>query len=201
MIIVRGICRFFIWICMVFIVALMLLMVSEVVCREVFNTSIVGATEWAQVLLLCDMTALGASILSNRQIKVDMLTSKFGAKGQVITDVVILTLAFAAIAVTAWQQVNYSVKSLNNHVFYTNIKLPEWPFVAVLALAYAVGALTTLALIVRKVLCMLKGDWIREAKREDIDEIFVFGRKKYAEMQATEPKPGYGSTDGGEVEI
>jgi TRAP-type C4-dicarboxylate transport system permease small subunit len=181
---IRVISQLFIWLCMVFIFALMLLMVAEVVFREVFNSSIVGGTEWAQVLLLMDMTALGAAIISNRQIKVDALTTKFSAKAQVITDIVVLTLSFVAITVTAWQQFDYCLQSFNKHISYQNIKLPQWPFVAVFSLAYAVGALATLALIVRKVMCMFRGEWNREAKREDMDEIFVLGRKKYAEIQA-----------------
>ena len=87
--IIRGISRFFTWLCMGFIAALMLLMVAEVLDRAIFNRSIMGATEWAQVLLLCNMTALSAAILSNRQIKIDVLTSKLGPKAQVIMDIIV----------------------------------------------------------------------------------------------------------------
>jgi len=174
---IRVICRLFVWLCMVSIAALMLLMVAEVISRTIFDHSIVGATEWATMLLLMNMTALGPAILSNRQIKVNILTSKFGAKAQVVTDIVILTLAFAAIAVTAWKQTDYTVQTFNNHVAYTNIKLPQWPFVGVFALSYAIAALATLALIVRKVICLFRGGWDREAMLEDTDEIFLFGRK------------------------
>ena len=47
--IIRGISGFT-WLCMGFIAALMLLMVAEVLDRAIFNRSIMGATEWAQVL-------------------------------------------------------------------------------------------------------------------------------------------------------
>ncbi len=199
--IIRGISRFFTWLCMGFIAALMLLMVAEVLDRTIFNRSILGATEWAQVLLLCNMTALSSSILSNRQIKVDMLTSKLSPKAQVIIDTVMLTLTFVTIAFISWQQFNYAVKSLKNHVFYTTIGLPQWPFIAMFCFAYAVGALTTLSLVVRKVAAMASGQWELEAKLEDKDELFVLGKKKYAELKAAEKEKtsaGYENGKGGE---
>ena len=52
--VIRAISRFFVWLTMVFIAALMLMMVAEVVLRTFFNTSILGATEWAALLLLFD---------------------------------------------------------------------------------------------------------------------------------------------------
>lgn len=180
--IIRGISRFFTWLCMGFIAALMLLMVAEVLDRAIFNRSIMGATEWAQVLLLCNMTALSAAILSNRQIKIDVLTSKLGPKAQVIMDIIVLTLSFLAIAFISWQQYFYALKSLKNQVFYITIGLPQWPFVAMFAFAYAVGALTTLSLIIRKVAALATGRWEEEAKLEDMDPIFVFGKGKNAEM-------------------
>ena len=133
-----------------------------------------------------NMTAFGAAIISNRQIKVNMLTAKLGAKAQVIVDVVMLMLAFAAIAITAWRQAVYAVQSFHNHVSYATIKLPQWPFIAVFSIAYMVGTLATLALVVRKVGCLFRGGWDQEAVREDMDELFVFGKKKGAGSRAAE---------------
>jgi len=186
--IIRGISRFFTWLCMGFIVALMLLMVAEVLDRAIFNRSIMGSTEWAQVLLLCNMTALSAAILSNRQIKIDVLTSKLSPKVQVIMDVIVLALSFVTIAFISWQQVVFTIKSLNNGTFYLTIGVPQWPFVAMFAFSYGVGALTTLSLVVRKVVALATGRWEEEAMLEDMDPILVFGREKYAGMQAKKDK-------------
>lgn len=183
--IIRGISRFFTWLCMGFIAALMLLMVAEVLDRAIFHRSILGSTEWAQVLLLCNMTALSAAIFSNRQIKIDVLTSRMSPKAQVIMDIVTLTLSFATIGFIAWQQVGYAIKSLNNGVFYNTIGLPQWPFIAMFAFAYAVGALTALSLVIRKIAAMVTGKWEEEAELEDMDPILVFGSmENYAAMQA-----------------
>lgn len=174
--VIRAICRFFVWLTMIFIAALMLMMVAEVVLRTFFHSSILGATEWACLLLLFDLTAMGAAVLSNRMIKVNMVTVRFPKKVQVILDIVLLFLCFAAIGYTAWRQFVYSMTSMDNGVRYTTIGLPQWPFIALFAFAYAVGAITALCVMIRKIVNAARGNWLREAELEDMDPIFVFGK-------------------------
>ena len=182
--IIRIISKIFMVLCMVCIFVLMMLMVSEVLIRMIFNKSIVGSTEWAQILLLCNMTALSPAILSNRQIKINMVTSHLKPKVQVILDLFILALSCAVIAVIAWQQFKYTIKNYNNQVFYTSINIHQWPFVAVFSVAYAIGALTTLMLVIRKVSALITGNWDEEAGSEDLDEIFLLGKKKFLELKS-----------------
>ena len=174
--VIRAINRFFTWICMALIVGLMLLMVGEVLSRALFHRAILGSTEIAQVLLVCNMTAFGAAVMSNRQIKVNMLTAKFPMKVQVVLDVVMLILCFLTISVLSWQQFNYAFKSYNNHIFYTSIEVAQWPFIALFSLGYAVAALTILSLVIRKIVSISRGEWEKEFQLEDMDEIFVFGK-------------------------
>ncbi len=174
--VIRAISRFFVWLTMVFIAALMLMMVAEVVLRTFFNTSILGATEWAALLLLFDLTAMGAAVLSNRMIKVNMVTMRFPKKVQVILDIILLFLCFAAIGYTAWRQFMYSMASMHNGVRYSTIGLPQWPFIALFALSYGVGAITALSVMIRKIVNAAKGNWLREAELEDMDPVFVFGK-------------------------
>lgn len=174
--VIRGISRFFVWLTMVFIAALMLMMVAEVILRTFFRSSILGATEWAALLLLFDLTSMGAAILSNRMIKVNMITVRMPKKVQVILDIILLFLCFAAIGYTAWRQFMYSMTSMNNGVRYTTIGLPQWPFIALFALSYGVGAITALSVMIRKIVNAVRGNWLREAELEDMDPIFVFGK-------------------------
>ena len=174
--IIRGLCRVFVWLCMIFIVAMMLLMVAEVVRRALFNKAILGSTEWAQVLLCCTMSAFGAAVLTNRMTKVDIVTSRMKPKAQVLLDIVMLFLAVLAIGALAWAQGAYALKVYQQHVFYTNIGLPQWPFVAVFAMSYAVAAIATLAVTIRKIVSAAKGEWDKEVRLGDADPIFAFGK-------------------------
>ncbi|MBE6913546.1 MAG: TRAP transporter small permease [Ruminococcaceae bacterium] len=193
--IIRVLCRIFTWLCMIFISAMMLLMVLEVLDRALFNRSIVGSTEWAQVLLLCNMSSFGASVLANRQVKVNILTSKLGPKAQVILDIVILTLTALTIAVLSWQQFNYAMTSFKQHISYINIPIPQWPFVAVFAMSYGVAALTAVLLVIRKVGSAIKGEWELEAAMEDTDELFAFGTTGVIAQRMERKKAG-GENDG-----
>ncbi len=175
--VIRGLCRVFTWLCMIFISAMMMLMVAEVLYRTFFNRSIIGGTEWAQILLLLNMSSFGASILANRQVKVNILTSHFGPKAQVILDIVILFLTAVAIGALSAAQFGYTMTSFRQHISYVNIPIPQWPFVAVFAMSYGVAAITALLLVVRKIISAVKGDWEMEAALEDTDELFAFGQK------------------------
>ena len=174
--VIRGLCRVFTWLCMFFISAMMMLMVLEVLDRALFNRSIIGATEWAQVLLLSNMSSFGASVFANRQVKVNIVTSRLSPKVQVIMDIVILILTAATIATLSFAQFDYALTSFKQHVSYVNIPIPQWPFVMVFSFSYFVAALTAVLLVIRKIGNAIRGEWELEAALEDTDELFAFGR-------------------------
>ncbi len=174
--IIRGLCRFFVWLCMIFICAMMLLIVAEVLRRAIFNKAILGSTEWAQVLLCCTLSAFGAAVLTNRMTKVDILTSRMKPKTQVLLDILMLLLSAASIGALAWAQGAYALKVYQQHVVYNNIRLPQWPFVAVFAMSYAVAAIATFGVMIRKIVSAAKGEWDKEVRLGDADPVFAFGK-------------------------
>lgn len=105
-----------------------------------------------------------------------MVTEKFPVKVQVVLDIIMLILSFATISVLTWQQFNFAIKSYDTHIFYTNVNLPQWPFVALFSFGYGVAALTILTLIIRKIVAICKGEWEKECRLEEMDPVFVFGK-------------------------
>ena len=196
--VIRGLCRVFTFLCMIFVSAMMLLMVAEVGYRTFFNRSIIGGTEWAQILLLLNMSSFGASVLANRQVKVNILTSRFGPKAQVILDIVIVFLAALAIGALSAAQFGYTMTSFKQHVSYVNIPVPQWPFVAVFAMSYGVAAITGILLVVRKIIAAVKGEWELEAALEDTDELFAFGRTGVIAARLEKKKAAQAAKAGGE---
>ena len=196
--VIRGLCRVFTFLCMVFVSAMMLLMVAEVLYRTFFNRSIIGGTEWAQILLLLNMSSFGASILANRQVKVNILTSRFSPKGQVIMDIVILFLTAVAIGMLSAAQFGYALTSFKQHISYVNIPVPQWPFVGVFAMSYGVAAITALLLVIRKIGSAVKGDWELEAALEDTDELFAFGQTGIIAARIEKKKAADAAKAGGE---
>lgn len=187
----RGISRFFVWMTMFFIVALMLLMVAEVILRSIFGKAILGSTEWACMLLLFELTSIGAAVLSNRMIKVNMVTVRFSAKAQVILDIIMLTLCSGIIGLVAWRQFMFAMKSMSDGTKYVTLGLPQWPFIVLFSLAYAVGAITTIAVLIRKIVNAAKGKWKLEKELEELDPVFVFGKhipEKLQKLMGMDPK-------------
>jgi len=203
--IIRGLCHVFVWLCMLFTAAMMLLMVAEVLSRWILNRAILGSTEWAQVLLCCTMSSFGAAILCNRMTKVDILTSHLKPKTQVILDIFMLFLAAVAIGVLSWRQGAYAVTTYNQHVVFDNIRLPKWIFVAVFSMSYGVAALTTLCVMIRKIVSAVHGEWEKEVKLGDADWEFAYGKHGVSSWSpdakpeaAAADAPAAEQTDGGE---
>ncbi len=196
--VIRGLCRVFTVLCMIFVSAMMLLMVAEVCYRTFFNRSIIGGTEWAQILLLLNMSSFGASVLANRQVKVNILTEKLSPKAQVILDIVIVFLAALAIGALSAAQFGYTMTSFKQHVSYVNIPVPQWPFVAVFAMSYGVAAITGILLVVRKIIAAVKGEWELEAALEDTDELFAFGQTGIIAARLEKKKAAAAAKAGGE---
>ena len=189
--VIRGISRFFVWMTMFFIVALMLLMVAEVILRSIFGKAILGSTEWACMLLLFELTSIGAAVLSNRMIKVNMVTVRFSAKAQVILDIIMLTLCSGIIGLVAWRQFMFAMKSMSDGTKYVTLGLPQWPFIVLFSLAYAVGAITTIAVLIRKIVNAAKGKWKLEKELDELDPVFVFGKhipEKLQKLMGMDPK-------------
>jgi len=189
--VIRGISRFFVWMTMFFIVALMLLMVAEVFLRSVFGKAILGSTEWACMLLLFELTSIGAAVLSNRMIKVNMVTVKFSAKAQVILDIIMLILCSGIIGLVAWRQFMFAMKSMSDGTKYVTLGLPQWPFIVLFSLAYGVGAITTISVLIRKIVNAAKGNWKLEKELEDMDPVFVFGKhipERLQKLMETDPE-------------
>ena len=137
------------------------------------------------MLLLFELTSIGAAVLSNRMIKVNMVTVKLPGKVQVVLDIITLILSTGIIGVVAWRQFIYAMKTMHDGTTYVTIGLPQWPFVVLFALSYFVGAVTTLSIVIRKIYNAAKGNWTLEAELEDMDPVFVFGKhlpEKYQKL-------------------
>jgi len=160
---------------MAFIAGIMVIMVMDVASRALLGRPVTGTAEWAQVLLACCMISFGPSILNNRQIKIDILTKRLSSRWQVALDIIILLLAFLTISIIAWQQFAFSLKSAAQKDMFHTIGLPLYPFIAVFGIGYAVGALSTLSIIIRKVINFFKGKEMCEYETilGDGDEEFV----------------------------
>ncbi len=164
------------YLCMILIAAMMLLMVSDVLARTIFSRPIPGATEWVQVMLVCCMTSLGASIMVGSMVEINMFTKKLKPVPQVVLDVIILIASLAIIILIAIQQFRAGQRSMNNNVVWSSVKVPQWPFLYLFGVSYAVAALVVIMTIIRKIVALAKGKAEEEVRLGSADFEFAFGK-------------------------
>jgi len=161
---------------MVLIALMMLLMVSDVLARVILNNPIPGATEWVQIMLVCCMTSLGASIMTGSMVEINMVTKKLKPTAQVVLDIVTLFISFAIVVLIAIQQFRSGMKSMNNNVMWSSVKVSQWPFLFLFGFSYGVAALTILMTIIRKITALAKGNVMEEVRLGSTDKVFAFGK-------------------------
>lgn len=165
------------YICMILLAAMALLIVSDVIARHIFASPIQGGAEWAQVMLVSCMTSLGASIMTGSMVDIDMLTKTFKPKAQLILEVIILIASFVMIVLIAYQQFVQGMRSLDRNVVWSAINFPQWPFLVLFGVSYAVAALVVIMTIIRKIIVLAKkGNYAEENQLGSVDWEFAFGK-------------------------
>ncbi len=165
------------YICMALLAIMALLITADVLSRIIFKAPIQGGAEWAQVLLVSCMTSLGASIMTGSMVDINMLTKRLKPKAQLILEVCILIVSFVMIVLIAYQQFIQGSRSLERNVVWTAINFPQWPFLFLFGISYAVAALTVIMTIIRKIVVLVKhGNYNEENQLGSVDWEFAFGK-------------------------
>ena len=159
---------------MALVAAMMLLMVSEVIARTVFSRPIPGATEWVQVMLVCCMTSLGASIMVGSMVEINMFTKRLKPVPQVVLDIIVLIITLIIVILIAIQQVRAGSRSMQNNVVWSSVRVPQWPFLFLFGFSYAVAAVVVLMTIIRKIIALAQGRAEEEVKLGSVDVPFAF---------------------------
>ena len=203
--VIRIIGVIFTYVCMALVCAMMLLMVSDVFMRVVFTRPIPGATEWVQVMLVCCMTSLGASIMTGSMVEINMFTKRLKPKAQLILDIAVLIVSLAIIVLIAIQQIRAGNRSMQNNVVWSSVKVPQWPFLYLFGFSYAVAAVVVIMTIVRKIIALAQGRIEEEVRMGSADWEFAFGKyhmsmipaEAFAKSQSAEPEKAQ-KEEGGE---
>lgn len=174
--VIRIIGVIFTYVCMALIALMMLLMVSEVIARTVFVRPIPGATEWVQVMLVCCMTSLGASIMVGSMVEINMFTKKMKPVPQVVLDIIVLIVSLIIIVLIAIQQVRAGNRSMQNNVVWSSVRVPQWPFLYLFGFSYAVAAVVVIMTIIRKIVALKRGKAEEEVRLGSADFEFAFGK-------------------------
>lgn len=134
----------------VMILGMMLLAVLDVVLRSVFTAPIIGATEIIQILNVGIVLALGAGTVSKQHVTVDFVMDKLPTATrfyvQLIVDVVNIVVLIL-MAVCSFQLME---KSQRQGFTYSLLKIPEWPFVGLIAIGLLGGVVGVICNMIRQ---------------------------------------------------
>ncbi len=149
---IRQITEIFNIIAVVAMVAMLLLVCANVVMRYIFKNPIPGTYELTQSLMICLTPCIAVNIMAKQCVWVDVVTSKFKRRGQLIMDIATLPVSVAIIGVMCWQGFNMILKSIDKGTYSSimSFRLMEWPFRAVYFIAMLMATLAALAFMIER---------------------------------------------------
>jgi TRAP-type C4-dicarboxylate transport system permease small subunit len=155
--VIVKICHAFTLISMGALFIMMLLMICDVVGRTFLSSPIIGGYELVEnLLLIVVVLAYAQAQLSKRHIKVDIFTDMMPHRMKEYLNLITLIICFAIVGFSAWQQIPaiQSVRAASSATMA--LKIPQWPFNAVVFFGLFMFSIALIADIVSQVL-MLSG--------------------------------------------
>ncbi len=157
------------WIAGIMILGMMLLAVLDVVLRVLFFAPIIGATEIIQILNVGIVLALGAGTVKNQHVTVDFVMDKAPKVPrfyiQLAVDVVNMAILVLMAACSFW----FMKKSQAQGYTYSLLRIPEWPFVGLIAIGLLGGVIGVICNMFRQVL-EFKAEKAVEKSREETEQ-------------------------------
>ncbi len=144
----------------VFTVALVIVMVTEVTMRYVFNHPTMWAYE-TSIMLGCALYAMGYSYVErhNAHVRVDVFYTKLSPRGRAIIDVIGGILVFVPlIAVVNYAAISWMIKAwkIKEKMFESFWFPPAYPLRTVVAIGFAMLAIQGLVRLCRNFYLMIR---------------------------------------------
>lgn len=133
----------------VFLVAIALLTVADVLLRLIINRPILGSTEVTEYMMVGLVFGMGLCALRGRQIKMDMVMERFPKRVQAIVDCITYLVAFGAYVIIAWQNILEAFKLQKMNLISGILKIPTYPFYLVLAFGCILLSLAIVVLFIK----------------------------------------------------
>ena len=129
---------------------MMLLTVTDVFLRWVFNSPITGTTEITEfMMVIVVFPALAYCALSRRHIQVDLLVSHLPPRVQIIIDVLTLLIALGIYVIITWQTF---LESMDVRTTTALLNLSQAPFYWVLSISLTLFCLSIVALLIEEII-------------------------------------------------
>jgi len=147
-----------IYIAIALLIAMMLLVVSDVIMRYFFNNPITGTFELTRLGMACLVFAVAYTAVKGQHVTVDLVMARQPKKVQAIFDSVTLFFGLALMVVITWRGFLESLFEKKNGFFASvQMPVPTYPFWWAYVLGCAVLCLVMITLILKSIRMAIKG--------------------------------------------
>lgn len=155
--IINTISRWINWIAATALIAVMCVVVINVVGRGFFETPLKGTVD---LVSLFGGVVLGWAIaytqVKKGHITIEILVERFSKTTQNIISVVVYAISMLLFAIITWQTVKFGIKTFEVGELSEVIRIPETPFVAVVAIGCLMLTLVLLIDLIKSILTVVK---------------------------------------------
>ena len=130
---------------------MMVLTFWNVILRVTGMPLLSALVEISALLLVCSMASLAETALQDRNISVDVLVNTFPLKVRFSLNMVMLTLCLLYFVVLGTRTLMTVEVSQRLKVFYSVLRIPEWPFIIILGICFLACAVAVGLLIIKTI--------------------------------------------------
>lgn len=141
---------------MVVLVGMMLLTVSDVLLRTIFNQPVRGGTELTEVMMVPLALGMGWCVLKGKTIRMGLIVDRLAPKVQNIFTSITYAFGFAALVFITWRGFLESARVAGLSGRTAILHIPTYPFYGLLGFAFAILTLAVLITVIRNLVEAVK---------------------------------------------
>jgi TRAP-type C4-dicarboxylate transport system permease small subunit len=139
------------------VVLMVLLTVTDVCLRYIFNSPILGSYEITQFMMaILIFASVGYTMAVKEHVSVDLVITKLPKRVRALLEAITCVLACGLFAVAAWRTVVHVGTTWKRHDVSADLFIPVSPFVLFVALGLAVLSLVLLVQFIQSLARVLK---------------------------------------------
>jgi TRAP-type C4-dicarboxylate transport system permease small subunit len=141
---------------MVVLVFMMLLTVTDVFLRYVFNHPIQGGTEITEVMMVPLALGMGWCVLKDKTIKMGLIVDRLAPRVQNIITCITYFIGFSALVFITWRIFLESARVEKLNGMTAILKIPTYPFYGLLGFCFAILTLAIFVTVTRNLVQAVK---------------------------------------------
>jgi TRAP-type transport system small permease protein len=134
-----------------FATILMLLTVADVAGRYLFNHPILGVTEITQYVMVVLLFGMAPCALAGRHVKIDIFFARLSRRTQAVLDCIYYVIGLGVTAFLSASAMKYALRALSFNSASSMLHIPDFPFILLLSVSYAVFFLFIIVLLVKRI--------------------------------------------------